>query len=54
MRFELVDFTLELGFDYEFITNPPIFADIGTATVNIGGMTFATDLETFLEDSFSI
>ena len=48
LRFELVDFTFDLSFDYEFITNPPIFADIGTATVNIGGMTLTTDIETFL------
>jgi hypothetical protein len=47
-RFELANFTFDLSFDYEFITNPPIFADIGTATVNIGGMTLATDIETFL------
>ena len=54
MRFELASFTIELGFDYEFITNPPIFADIGTASVNIGGMTLVADIESFLEDSFSI
>ncbi len=54
LRFELTDFTFDLSFDYEFITNPPILADIGTATVNIGGMTLATDIETFLQDSFSI
>ena len=54
MRFQLADFTLELSFDYEFITDPPIFADIGTAQVNIRGMTFAADIKTFLEESFSM
>ena len=54
MRFELADFTLELAFDYEFITDPPILADIGTAQVKIKGMTFAADIKTFLEESFSL
>ena len=54
LRFELASFTLDLGFDYEFITNPPILADIGTASVNIGGMTLVADIESFLEDTFSI
>lgn len=50
----MADLTFELGFDYEFITDPPIFADIGTAQVKIGGMTIATDLKTFLEESFTV
>lgn len=54
MRFELADFTLELAFDYEFITDPPILADIGTATVKVGGMTLAADIKTFLEESFTL
>ena len=54
MRFQLADFTLELSFDYEFITDPPIFADIGTAQINIRGLTFAADIKTFLEESFSL
>jgi len=54
VRFELKGLTLELTFDYEFITDPPIFADIGAATVNIGGMTLAANIETSLEDYFSL
>ena len=54
LRFELADFTLELAFDYEFITDPPILADIGTAQVKIKGMTFAADIKTLLEESFSL
>ena len=50
----MADFTLELSFDYEFITDPPIFADIGTAQINIRGLTFAADIKTFLEESFSL
>ena len=54
MRFEIADFTLELAFDYEFITDPPILADIGTATVKVRGMTLAADIKTLLEESFTL
>lgn len=54
MRFEIGGFTLKLGFDYEFITDPPLFGDIGVATVNIGGMSLVADIETIFEEKFEV
>ena len=46
MRFQLSGFDFKLQFDYEFISDPPIFADIGTASIAIERMNFAADLQT--------
>ena len=39
-RFTLTDLTLDVTFDYSYISDPPIFADIGTATLGVEEMTF--------------
>lgn len=54
MRFQLSGFDFKLQFDYEFISDPPVFADIGTASLAIERMTFAADLQTSMDEAFSI
>jgi hypothetical protein len=36
-RFQ-INLTMEIEFDYEYISDPPIFADIGTAYLGVEGM----------------
>jgi hypothetical protein len=36
----LKDLTLDIEFDYSYVSDPPIFADIGTATLGVEQMTF--------------
>jgi len=39
-RFTLKDLTLDIEFDYSYVSDPPIFADIGTATLGVEEVTF--------------
>ena len=38
-RLQINELTLELEFDYQYISDPPLFADIGTAYLGVEGMT---------------
>lgn len=43
---------IDFAFDYAYISNPPIFADIGEATLSIDGLSFSLDWSnTFNEES---
>jgi len=37
--------------DYSFITNPPIFADIGEAMILFSNLTASTDVESYLHEN---
>ena len=42
----LTDVTLKVMTDYSFISDPPIFADIGDATILISGLTASSAIQT--------
>lgn len=53
-RLQLDDFGLRLGFDYAFIMDPPILADIGSGEIGINGLGIETLLSTSLSSNQSV
>eukprot|EP00352_Strombidinopsis_acuminata_P004972 CAMPEP_0176350278 /NCGR_PEP_ID=MMETSP0126-20121128/9352_1 /TAXON_ID=141414 ORGANISM="Strombidinopsis acuminatum, Strain SPMC142" /NCGR_SAMPLE_ID=MMETSP0126 /ASSEMBLY_ACC=CAM_ASM_000229 /LENGTH=207 /DNA_ID=CAMNT_0017700203 /DNA_START=132 /DNA_END=755 /DNA_ORIENTATION=- len=47
---QLADFNLELTFDYAFISDPPILADIGSATIDFKNVTLFVNWTSFMQD----
>ena len=45
MVFAFKNFTGNFGFDYMYISDPPIFADIGTFDLDVANTTFLTDFD---------
>jgi hypothetical protein len=52
-RFQ-INLTLEAEFDYQYISDPPIFADIGTAYLGFDGMFVDFTWTSTMDDSFVI
>ena len=53
-RLQINELSLELEFDYRYITDPPIFADIGTAYLGVEGMTVDFMFNSTYNGNFSI
>lgn len=45
MVFSFKNFTGNFGFDYMYISDPPIFADIGTFDLDVANTTFLIDFD---------
>lgn len=45
---------LQATFDYMFISDPPIFADIGTGIIGFHGLSFSTNITTEYVDSIEV
>lgn len=51
LQVQISDLELEIKLDYEFITDPPLLADIGEFTISIRGLSFSTLLNTSLSEN---
>ena len=54
LRLQLEQLDLKLAFDYMFIMDPPILADIGSGFIGIHGLELMTDFNTTLSEVFSV
>ena len=50
VRLQLSNLTLNLTLDYAYVSDPPIFADIGSFYIGIDTLTFSANLTSLLED----
>jgi hypothetical protein len=50
-RLQLEDLNLQISFDYAFITDPPLLADIGSATIGLSGIEFGAKFNTTLAEN---
>ena len=52
--FQFDGVALEFGFNYALISDPPIFADIGSATLKIETLSFSLSWTSTFEDNFEL
>lgn len=53
-RFQINELTMMLEFDYMYISDPPLLADIGTAYLGVQGMTLEFNWTSTLDETFEI
>ena len=51
VHFQLSNLTLNLTFDYAYVSDPPILADIGSAYIGIDTVSFDFDISSLLNDT---
>ena len=49
--FEITNLTMRIESDYEFISDPPLLADIGTTFINIERTSLFVEFETYLTET---
>lgn len=49
--FEITNLTMRIQSDYEFISDPPLLADIGIAFINVERTSVFVEFETYLTDT---